>query len=113
MAVVNFPNCLSFLLESSIECSFRIFEKFFELTVELFVHSLDISDTHGQIVGVANSLDCKLSDHVEFHNVEIIHHISYAHLLLFGRYEEVYFAKMVAIHYVNINNILFERQDKC
>lgn len=50
----------------------------------------------------------ELPDHVELFDVYVVHHLGDAHLLLFGRYAKVYLAKMVTIHYVNIDYILFE-----
>ena len=76
------------------------------------MHSLDVGDTHGEVIGVANGLYGKLSDQIELRVVQIVHHLGYRHVLLFCRYEEVDFTEMVTIHNVNIYNILFEWQDK-
>ena len=100
------------MLEGSEKSALSVFEEVLELAIKLFMHSLDVGDTHGEVIGVANGLYGKLSDQIELCVVQIVHHLGYRHVLLFCRYEEVDFTEMVTIHNVNIYNILFEWQDK-
>ena len=41
------------------------------------MHSLDVGDTHGEVIGVANGLYGKLSDQIELSVVQIVHHLGY------------------------------------
>ena len=78
----------------------------------MLLHALDVRDAHGQVAGVANGLDRELADEVELHPVDIIHHLRYRHLLLLRRYKEVNLAEVVAVHDVDVDDVLLEGQDE-
>ena len=112
LRVVNLHDAFKFHLERFLKSLLASSEKLLELSIELLLHSLQVTQRYSHQHGVLNRLDSELPDDVEVPVLEVLEHVFNINVLLARGDHKVDFSEIVAVVYFNINDIFPKGQDE-
>lgn len=76
------------------------------------MHSTQVLDAHGQEFAVLNGLNCELADQVEVIHVYFVENVFNEDVVFFCGDNKIYFSKIIAFSYGNVNNVCLKWKDK-